>query len=69
VAQESLHETIGASMLWGVIVRSVELREIAVPPARQAEDDARLLLRLGLRLTRHRTRAAAAEITARLVER
>ena len=57
------------SVDWGVVVRAVEIREIAVSPARQAEDDARLVLQLGLRLIRHRARASEANIATHIVQR
>jgi regulator of protease activity HflC (stomatin/prohibitin superfamily) len=92
VAQTSLRETIGSSMLAallcdrrpadrqlceeigrkaiesGVTVRCVEIRDVAVPPARQAEDDARSLLALRLCLARHRVRAAQARNAGNVVE-
>ena len=92
VAQSSLRETIGTSMLAallcdrgatdrrlceeigrkaiesGVVVRSVEIREVLIPAARQAEDEARSLLALRLCLARHRVRAAQARNAGYFVE-
>jgi len=57
-AHRQLCEEIGRKTVeWGVTVRSVVIRDVAIPAARQAEGDARLLLALGLRLARHRVRA------------
>jgi regulator of protease activity HflC (stomatin/prohibitin superfamily) len=44
----------------GVTVRSVEIQELAIPAARQIEDDTRSLLALRQCLARHRVRAAQA---------
>jgi regulator of protease activity HflC (stomatin/prohibitin superfamily) len=54
---------------WGAVVHAVEIRSVSLPMALEAENDARLLLAISVRLAQHRMRRVARAIVERFSRR